>query len=284
MLVNALPSTTVRSHTLSCVYNPSLVVVVGPATRYMREAAFRAGAKGDAVGWTRTIAALRVNRVAIRRPKKVTEPRSLLALVRCVQQHCSDSSVIHGPIAIVVFIKRHLSRPYSNFCSTPPVNGYGSAKVPVTNVRRAEGLRPNVSPMQDQKIVLVLDDNAFSRHAIHSTLATEYRVMLVETPEEAIRICKWVTPDLLIADSCLKAPISGIETVRRVHALKPEVPTLLVSATPREYWLDSDVEYCEALATTAHFPSTSEAFYGSNSSGQRCRPDERTCGLWMSHS
>lgn len=132
--------------------------------------------------------------------------------------------------------------------------------MPATNGHRSEVLRLKAVPKLDRNIVLVLDDNDCSRRTIQMILDTEYRVILADTPEQAISICKSQPPDLLIVDNFLNAPVSGMQTVCRLRALQPELPVLATSAIPTEYWRDDDVDCLNILAGTDRFTTLPKPF------------------------
>ena len=98
-------------------------------------------------------------------------------------------------------------------------------------------------------IVLILEDDPSSLSVLKWVLEGEYRVRVVETPLEGVRICQSEPPDLLIADNLLKASMSGLQTASAIYADRPEMRFLIISGTPPEGWKDQDFACFEKLIT-----------------------------------
>ncbi len=84
--------------------------------------------------------------------------------------------------------------------------------------------------------ILVVDDEDVTRQFIVSALQAGQRQFLTASSgEEALEIAKQSDIDIVLLDLIMPG-ISGVETFRQLHALKPELPVVIVTGYP-----DSDL-------------------------------------------
>jgi CheY-like chemotaxis protein len=86
----------------------------------------------------------------------------------------------------------------------------------------------------DMKTVLLLEDDPISLALYRRVLGRECSVLVSKTPDEAIRLCNNEDVDLFIADNLLDGSDSGLQTLKRAHQTRPDLPLLVVSGTPPE--------------------------------------------------
>jgi DNA-binding NarL/FixJ family response regulator len=83
-----------------------------------------------------------------------------------------------------------------------------------------------------RKTVLIVDDNAFIRHALYELFNREadFEVCAVaENGREAIEEAERLHPDLIVLD--LSMPVmNGLDAARLLKHLMPEVPVIMYSA------------------------------------------------------
>lgn len=97
-------------------------------------------------------------------------------------------------------------------------------------------LRSRMAPRwASEKTVLVVDDDAsICRFFLLALRQEGYHVLATTSPEEALRLALDHRPvDLLVTDYQMPS-MSGAELARRLHALRPGLPVLLVSGAPAE--------------------------------------------------
>lgn len=112
---------------------------------------------------------------------------------------------MHSPIAIRVF--GGLPSPFSNGPKFALSSAIGNEK----------------------KTVLLVDDYRSLREGILLLLEDEYRVVAVETGEQAVEVVSALGPDLVLLD--LKLPgISGVEVLTEMRLRKIDSPVLIISA------------------------------------------------------
>lgn len=82
------------------------------------------------------------------------------------------------------------------------------------------------------KPVLVVDDEAIVRESIRDWLKNSgYQVSIAESGEEALKIIEEQSFGVMVLD--LRLPgINGIEVLKKVKALKPEIKTIVITAYP----------------------------------------------------
>lgn len=84
--------------------------------------------------------------------------------------------------------------------------------------------------------ILVVDDEEVTRQFITSALhAGQRHILTAASGEEALEIAKQSDLDLVLLDLIMPG-ISGVETFRQLHALRPELPVVIVTGYP-----DSDL-------------------------------------------
>jgi excisionase family DNA binding protein len=80
--------------------------------------------------------------------------------------------------------------------------------------------------------ILVVDDEDVTRQFIASALQTAQRhVLTAASGEEALEIAKQTDLDVALLDLIMPG-ISGVETFRQLHALRPELPVVIVTGYP----------------------------------------------------
>jgi two-component system chemotaxis response regulator CheY len=96
----------------------------------------------------------------------------------------------------------------------------------------ARGIEMSVSPNLEAKIVMVVDDDQIMRTLIRRMLARMKITALIEAnggPQALRQLEQAASPcDLIICDWNMPG-MSGIELFDRVHALKPEMPFLMLT-------------------------------------------------------
>jgi len=102
-------------------------------------------------------------------------------------------------------------------------------------------------PARDQKLVLLVDDDAESRALLERTLSEEgYDVRSADNGRQALRLIKHRTPDLLIL-SALLPEVHGFEIAQRLHNSQRygDLPIVMLGAMHRGFrWADDQRESC----------------------------------------
>ena len=102
------------------------------------------------------------------------------------------------------------------------------------------------------KTVLIVEDDPTALIVLKTVLEREYRVILTQTPEDAIAVCSTEpSPDMFIADNRLRSRVSGLQTLLHIHESRPQMPLLIVSGTPPEGWPDVDFDCFVKLVSGA---------------------------------
>jgi excisionase family DNA binding protein len=84
--------------------------------------------------------------------------------------------------------------------------------------------------------VLVVDDEEITRQFMVSTLHSGQRqILTAASGEEALEIAKQADLDVVLLDLIMPG-MGGVETFRQLHALRPELPVVIVTGYP-----DSDL-------------------------------------------
>jgi DNA-binding NtrC family response regulator len=79
--------------------------------------------------------------------------------------------------------------------------------------------------------VLVVDDEDGPREALRLVLESQFRVLTADGGAAALRALAETPVDVVTLD--LRMPgMDGFETLRRIHALDPEIEVVIVSAVP----------------------------------------------------
>ena len=99
--------------------------------------------------------------------------------------------------------------------------------------------------------ILVLEDDPSSGFILKSILEEEYRVILTDSPEEAVQVCDSEVLVLFISDNQLRTSVSGLQTLQHVHPNHPHLPLLITSGTPPEGWTDIDFDCFKTLVNSA---------------------------------
>ncbi len=80
-----------------------------------------------------------------------------------------------------------------------------------------------------KKTILIIDGNAAARASLRETVAVEgYDVQAVATGREGIERAQEHCPDAVILEERL-AEIGGIETLRKLHQIKPGLPVIMLT-------------------------------------------------------
>ncbi len=80
--------------------------------------------------------------------------------------------------------------------------------------------------------ILVVDDEDVTRQFIVSILQTPQRqILTAASGEEALEIVKQSDLDLVTLDLVMPG-MNGVETFRQIHALRPELPVVMVTGFP----------------------------------------------------
>lgn len=110
------------------------------------------------------------------------------------------------------------------------------------------------------KALVILERDPSSRYFMEAVLERDYRVVVTDSVEHAIRLCEFQAFDLFISDNQFRLPLSGLRTLCRIHERHPQLPLLIVSATPPEGWSDIDFHYFGKLVNTARLSFLQKPF------------------------
>ena len=89
--------------------------------------------------------------------------------------------------------------------------------------------------MRPKKVILCVDDNEQALSIRKFLLETRgYRVLASLVPEEALERFRQGGIDLVLSDLLLP-DVDGNEMVRRMKEFSPEIPTILISATVKNF-------------------------------------------------
>jgi CheY-like chemotaxis protein len=84
----------------------------------------------------------------------------------------------------------------------------------------------------DRVAILVVDDEDVTRQFIASALQMGQRqIVTAASGEEAVELAKQGDFDLALLDLVMPG-ISGVETFRQLHAVKPDLPVVIVTGYP----------------------------------------------------
>jgi CheY-like chemotaxis protein len=87
------------------------------------------------------------------------------------------------------------------------------------------------NPAGKKKSVLIVDDEQVMRESLRDWLKDGYEVATAETGEDTIELIKNRDFDTLILDIRLSGR-SGIEVLRQVKKIKPQINTIIMTAYP----------------------------------------------------
>ena len=85
------------------------------------------------------------------------------------------------------------------------------------------------SPIADRAVVLVVDDDAAVRDALHLALDREYAVMDAPHGRAALSMVRSERVDLILLD-ILMPEIDGLEILQELKALEPDLPVIMMTA------------------------------------------------------
>ena len=78
-------------------------------------------------------------------------------------------------------------------------------------------------------VILIVDDEEGIRESLSGILEDEgYDILTADSGEEAVRILRETSPDLIFLDIWLTG-MDGIKTLQEIKAMKPEVPVIMIS-------------------------------------------------------
>ena len=78
-------------------------------------------------------------------------------------------------------------------------------------------------------VILIVDDEEGIRESLSGILEDEgYDILTADSGEEAVRILREASPDLIFLDIWLTG-MDGIKTLQEIKAMKPEVPVIIIS-------------------------------------------------------
>ncbi len=85
--------------------------------------------------------------------------------------------------------------------------------------------------------LLIVDDHPLFRRGVSQLVELDHRLSLVaeaETPEEAIRLIRTEEPDLVLLDLCLGPDVHGLDMLRTVRHLRPDLPIVILTVSDAE--------------------------------------------------
>ncbi len=83
----------------------------------------------------------------------------------------------------------------------------------------------------DEKIVLIVDDEAILRESLRDYLRDTYQVVTARTGEEALELIEKQDFDILVIDMRLPGK-TGLQVLREVKESKPYVKSIVITAYP----------------------------------------------------
>ena len=95
--------------------------------------------------------------------------------------------------------------------------------------------------MRKKRLILVIDDEEhfckLLKWNVEST--QEYDCMTANNGDEGLKIIQMVKPDLVLLD-ILMPGMSGLETLKKIKAIDPQIPVAMVTAV----WDDAEGKRC----------------------------------------
>jgi len=85
--------------------------------------------------------------------------------------------------------------------------------------------------------LLIVDDHPLFRRGVRQLVELDPLLSLVAetaTPEEAIRLIKTEEPDLVLLDLCLGPDVHGLDILRTVRDLQPDLPVVILTVSDAE--------------------------------------------------
>ena len=83
----------------------------------------------------------------------------------------------------------------------------------------------------EEKIVLIVDDEAIVRESLGDCLRDSYQVVTAETGEEALELIEKQDFDILVVDVRLPGK-TGLQVLREVKEVKPYIDSIVITAYP----------------------------------------------------
>lgn len=80
--------------------------------------------------------------------------------------------------------------------------------------------------------ILLIEDDALFRQAMHNFLADKYSLVLASSAEEALKILPDATPNLILLDITLPG-LDGISLLKQIKNDWPEIPVIMMTAVDR---------------------------------------------------
>ncbi|MDP3259718.1 MAG: response regulator, partial [Thermodesulfovibrionales bacterium] len=78
-------------------------------------------------------------------------------------------------------------------------------------------------------VILIVDDEEGIRESLSGILEDEgYDVLTADSGEEAVKILRETSPDLIFLDIWLTG-MDGIKTLQQIKVMKPDVPVIMIS-------------------------------------------------------
>jgi len=101
--------------------------------------------------------------------------------------------------------------------------------------------------------ILLVDNEAEFLESITYWLETkEHRVHICYSGEEALELIKSNSFDIIFLDIHMPAGIDGMETLRRIREISPDLPVVMVTSYPKEERMDEALK----LGISGFFPKT----------------------------
>lgn len=115
----------------------------------------------------------------------------------------------------------------------------------------------DAEPGEGRKVILLVEDNDADRDMYGGLLwYNGYNVVHAATGEDAVRMALDVHPALILLDVRLAGEMSGLDVARRLRQEGLGVPTVILSAVPRE----EIAEAVETLGIMVHLEKPIDPF------------------------
>ena len=92
---------------------------------------------------------------------------------------------------------------------------------------------PTEEPMRMRKLILIVDDSAGTRRALDILFSDKNDILLADSAENAIRILRNASVDLVLSDLRMPKGTEGLDLLRWVKKHSPETRFILMSADMR---------------------------------------------------
>lgn len=171
-----------------------------------------------------------------------TLPNRQRELLQLLMQGLDNQAISRELRLSVKTVEKHLTRLYRklNVQSRLEAVNYAIRHPNILVQPESSTSQPTFSPKttQAQIKILLVDDNSRYRRKLRLTIEDAYPSITVYEAgsiAEALEIVKNVSPEFILVDMILGEE-NGIQCVRRIHALQPEIRIILMSAYPdREF-------------------------------------------------